>query len=192
MLIAGFDQKGVERTIHELEVRGHNMEDVSVILRLDKEEIGKSDRGEIVTFIQPEQMGWELNKILSRSPVLPALGSFVVSGPIAVILKLTYLASAPSGTCLPLSNVDELSSSDIQAVCDFHVNRELNMLSDFLECIGISLENCHYFTQVANSGGVVMIIPEYEEENLYEILLSHGALRIEVLDNNTPPIRGQL
>ena len=124
MLIAGFDQRGVERMIHELEVKGYNLEDVSVIIKLEKEEVGKSDRGEIVTFIQPEAVGLELEKILSMSPLLPALGSFIISGPIAVILKLTYLA-APSGTNqdLPYNGIEELSCSDIQAVCDSHVKK---------------------------------------------------------------------
>lgn len=193
MLIAAFDQRGVERTIHELEIKGYNLEDVSVIIRLDKEEMGKNDRGETVSFIQPEEIGLELEKILSLSPLLPSLGNFIISGPIAVILKLTYLQTSPSSNQrFPYRGNDELSSSDIQAVCGFHIQKDQAMLSGFLGCIGISTQNCYFFTQVVNSGGIVMIVPEYEEENLYEIFLSHGALRIEVLGNNTAPLKGQL
>lgn len=189
MMIAGFTPTGVEKTIFELKVKGYILQEISVIKKIDREEIGKSELGEIITFIEPVVTGSQLQEVMSLSSVFPLLDDLLVSGPIALILKINMLNSSIE---INDNTSEKLYSTEIRAVCDRNVTREQAAISAVLTDIGVSSENSFFFSQIINSGGIVLIIPERGDSDLYEILLSHGALRIDILSGDGPPVKGQL
>lgn len=98
-----------------------------------------------------------------KTEELKSLGGLLITGPVAPAIN--YISSEET-----LKNEEDTQSS----------------LFALLVSIGIPHEDAFYFTDIVEQGGFIIILPEFGDLTIYEILWNYGADRILVLEEDFP------
>lgn len=157
MFIAVFNKKeSVDKIFAELEIMGYQTEEISVIAKLDPNEVTNT--------INTQNDDLTSGEISSMEGIL-------ISGPLVVILSLSPFAD-------PVIALTKEGDTE-------------EFLKELLINLGIPYANAEYFSQIAGSGGIILIVPEYEPK-IQEILRLHGAQNITVVENVTNQLKGRM
>lgn len=160
MIIAAFaeDDAATNGIIEDLKNEGYEFEDISIIkkigLRDILENIEETDLNN-----QPCIPEESLAKIISESGAFPTLGGILISGPVASFLDL----------------------SGLQKIINQPDGSPENDLAYILHELGATPRNARFYTQIVNTGGILLAIPERPQSDVRAILASHGGQRINIL-----------
>jgi hypothetical protein len=165
-----FKEKGrAEDVIHELESRGYNPKDISIVMR-DKEGAGevRDNTGADVAgdTVGGAATGAVIGGIagLVSAIAIPGLGAFFIGGPIAAALGLTGAAA----TTVSGAATGALAGGLIGALSN----------------LGLSKEDAEDYERRINEGGILVAVPARsgEESEVRSLLESKGGDQIRVLD----------
>lgn len=167
ILIAALDSKGngVSQVIGKLKSKGYTEQDISIITKINNQ--GSSSFNKRHSDLALPQKTGELDNLLSQAQVFPNLGGLLITGPVAPAIN--YISSEET-----LENEEDAQSS----------------LFALLVSIGIPHEDAFYFTDIVEQGGFIIILPEFGDLTIYEILWNYGADRILVLEEDFPATPG--
>lgn len=99
-----------------------------------------------------------LESMLSQAQIYPNLGGLLITGPVTAAMN--FLSK----------NRDFPQSS----------------LFSLLVSIGIPKEDAFYFTEIVEDDGFLLVLPEFGDLAVYDILWTSGADRILILEDETP------
>lgn len=172
ILIAALDGKREEGNgvISKLRSKGYADQDISIITKI-KDKDSKTNSKKHCDLAIPVKTH-EMDNMLSKAQVFPNLGGLLITGPVA-----------PAIDFINAKNETENLYSE---------NNRQDSLFALLVDIGIPHEDAFYFTEIVEQNGFILILPEFGDLSVYEILWNSGADRILVLEEDPSIVSGML
>lgn len=169
LLFAAFDdQAPAQLAYDELQVKGFNAEDISIVAKqkpaVDEPSIAGGTVGGALSGATTGGIIGGLAGMLAGAGVLPGLTGFLIGGPIALALGLTGIAAT--------------------AVSGAFTGAVAGGLVGGLMGLGLSQEDARYYDDVINRGGVLLAIPVHsanEESDVRQILTVHHAKQVKAV-----------
>lgn len=171
-VLAIFDtRENVEEVINELEEKGYNPKEMSLMMKNKEaaEYVADSTGADVASkAVGGATTGVILGGLagLLASTVLPGLGGFFIGGPIGVALGLTGAAATT------------VSGAATGAVAG-------GILGALTSMFDIPEEDARIYETSINNGGILVAVPARDEEGteVREIMNAHGADKVRVVTN---------
>lgn len=162
-----YDPDEAQGTIADLEIRGYDPRDVSIIMR-DQQRASKISGDTGATVAGGAVSGAATGAIIGGLAgllgafIIPGLGAFLIGGPIAAAFGLTGAAA---------STVSGVATGAVAGG-----------LIGALTGLGLTKDEAAIYEKRVKDGGVLLIVPAFEndEEEVMRILSNHGADNVRV------------